>query len=106
MLVQFHVLTDDCQPEIPVFSGRPGVYKSGTVAPPLAGVNLTIIAQGDSSVGRLNSGDVATWTLTGEDGAFSAGPLYDDTSYKVLAEKVCHNRFAIILTSNTHCRFS
>ncbi|KAL3685286.1 hypothetical protein R1sor_003308 [Riccia sorocarpa] len=84
---KFHVETDGCQPEIPVFIGRPGVYISGTVSPPLAGVNLTVIAEGDSSVGRLSAGDVVTWTLTGEEGAFTAGPLYDDTSYKVLAEK-------------------
>ncbi|BBM99994.1 BOS complex subunit NOMO [Marchantia polymorpha subsp. ruderalis] len=84
---KFHVETDGCQPEIPVFNGRPGVYKSGTVTPPIAGVNVTILAVGDSSLGRLKAGELAAWTLTGEDGTFSAGPLYDDTSYDVQAAK-------------------
>lgn len=101
--MQFHVETDGCQPEIPVFNGRPGVYKSGTVTPPIAGVNVTILAVGDSSLGRLKAGELAAWTLTGEDGTFSAGPLYDDTSYDVQAAKVLSFAFpALSEVSYTH----
>lgn len=82
-------MTDDsCQAYIPTFSCRPGVYIEGSVSPPLSGVHIRIYAAGDSSITGLKSGELVLETVTGTDGSFVAGPLYDDVGYNVQASKV------------------
>eukprot|EP00250_Pteridium_aquilinum_P020313 c24781_g1_i1 orf=109-3804(+) len=78
---------DGCQPEIPVFVGRPGMYIAGSVTPPLEGVSVSVVVDNDSSDGRLKKGDVAMTLLTEKDGSYVAGPLYDDIKYVVEAAK-------------------
>ncbi|PSS14739.1 Nodal modulator 1 like [Actinidia chinensis var. chinensis] len=85
-----HVVTvtqDDCQASIPLFSGRPGIYIEGSVSPPLAGVHIRILAAGDSHFIALKKGDLALETVTGTDGIYVGGPLYDDISYSIEASK-------------------
>ncbi|GLJ20863.1 hypothetical protein SUGI_0380570 [Cryptomeria japonica] len=81
------VKTDGCQRPIPPFVGRLGHYVEGSVLPALHGVDIRIIAHGDSSNVALKKGDLALSTSTGSDGLFSGGPLYDDTDYYVEASK-------------------
>lgn len=81
------VTTDCCQPPIPPFVGRLGLYIEGSVSPALPGVDIRILAAGDSSNAPLMKGELASETKTGEDGFFIGGPLYDDTSYNVEASK-------------------
>ena len=80
---------EGCQPEIPLFSGRLGMYIEGSVTPPLSDVHIRVIAGGDSLNAALKQGDLALETSTGADGLFVAGPLYDDITYTVEASKVC-----------------
>lgn len=86
--LQVAVKIDDCQPSIPPFVGRPGRYIQGSVLPAIAGVDIRIIAQNDSSNGLLKKGDLVLQASTGSDGLFLGGPLYDDTKYYVEASKV------------------
>ncbi|KAL4202422.1 hypothetical protein AMTRI_Chr02g263630 [Amborella trichopoda] len=81
------VATDGCQTAIAPFVGRLGLYIEGSVSPPILGVNIRIIASGDSSNTPLQKGELALETSTGSDGLFSAGPLYDDTSYVIEASR-------------------
>lgn len=82
-----HVELDGCQPPIPVFVGRPGLYFEGSVTPPLEGVSISVVVDGDSIDGSLKKGDVAKTLLTEKDGSYVAGPLYDDVKYVVEAAK-------------------
>ncbi|KAJ7977680.1 Carbohydrate-binding-like fold [Quillaja saponaria] len=86
---EYHVsVTDDnCQATVPPFSGRPGVYVEGSVSPPISGVHIRILADGDSSIIPLKSGELVLETTTAMDGSFVAGPLYDDIAYTVEASK-------------------
>lgn len=86
---QQHVLVtnDGCQASIPPFSGRLGLYVEGSVSPPLSGVNIRIIAAGDSPNALFKKGDLALGTTTGTDGFFVGGPLYDDITYSIEASK-------------------
>ncbi|KAM0954506.1 putative carboxypeptidase-like, regulatory domain superfamily, immunoglobulin-like protein [Dioscorea sansibarensis] len=79
------VSSDGCQSDISPIAGRFGLYISGSVSPALSGVDIKILASGDSRNAPLKEGDLALDAKTGEDGSFVAGPLYDDTSYKVEA---------------------
>lgn len=79
---------DACQPEIPTFIGRPGMYIEGNVTPALEGVDITILVDSDSIDGSLKRGDVVMTLVTEKDGSYVAGPLYDDTRYVVQAGKV------------------
>ncbi|XP_020700628.1 nodal modulator 1 [Dendrobium catenatum] len=81
------VISDGCQATIPIIVGRLGMYVEGSVSPPLDGVNIRIIAAGDSIHSPLRTGDLALVTETGADGSFSAGPLFDDILYNVEASK-------------------
>lgn len=81
------VTTDGCQATIPVFSGRLGLYIEGSVSPPTSGVDIKIVAVGESSNAPLQKGEVAFETTTGRDGFFYAGPLYDDANYSIEALK-------------------
>lgn len=85
---QVSVSVDGCQASIPPISGRVGLYIEGSVSPALDGVNIRITAMGSSSYVSLQKGDLAFETETGIYGSFTAGPLYDDISYKVEASKV------------------
>lgn len=78
---QVHVATDGHQQNIPVFYGRPGIYVRGSVVPALAGVSITLVSEKNSQAGGLKAGEVAMSTVTGSDGKYVAGPLYDDTTY-------------------------
>lgn len=82
------VTIDGCQPTIPEITGRMGLYLEGSVSPPLSGVNIKIIAAGESSNTPLQKGDLALVTETRPDGSFVAGPLYDDTTYNIEASKL------------------
>lgn len=79
---------DGCQAPVPPFSGRLGLYIEGSVAPPISGVYIRIVAAGDSSNTPLRKGEVAFETTTEADGLFIGGPLYDDISYNIDASKV------------------
>ncbi|OVA02510.1 hypothetical protein BVC80_9091g9 [Macleaya cordata] len=81
------VTTDGCQATIPPFFGRLGLYIEGSVSPPLSGVDIRIIAAGESSNVLLKKGELALKTTTGPDGFFVAGPLYDDIDYSIEASK-------------------
>ncbi|XP_072975145.1 uncharacterized protein [Typha angustifolia] len=85
---QFSVTENGCQDTVPAIVGRVGLYIEGSVSPSLSGVNIRIIAAGNSNYAHLDKGDLAFETQTREDGLFSAGPLYDDTSYSVEASKL------------------
>ncbi|KAI0511559.1 hypothetical protein KFK09_012189 [Dendrobium nobile] len=85
------VISDGCQATIPIIVGRLGMYVEGSVSPPLDGVNIRIIAAGDSIHSPLRTGDLALVTETGADGSFSAGPLFDDILYNVEASKPGYN---------------
>lgn len=93
LIFKVHVAADGCQPEIPVFHGRPGIYIKGSVVPALAGVNITIVAEKPSQAGSLMAGEVAVTAVSGSDGKYVAGPLYDDTTYASQAALVCSNTF-------------
>lgn len=64
------------------------MYVEGSVSPPLDGVNIRVIAAGDSIHSSLHIGDLALVTETEADGSFSAGPLFEDILYNVEASKV------------------
>ncbi|KAK6941103.1 hypothetical protein RJ641_030634 [Dillenia turbinata] len=81
------VTNDGCQAPIPPFSGRLGLYIKGSVSPPLPGVYIRIIAEGDSHNAELKKDDLALEVTTGTDGVFVGGPLYDDISYSINAFK-------------------
>ncbi len=81
--------TDGCQLHVEVFNGRPGIYITGHVVPPLAGVNITVVAEKESQGAVLKEGATALWTVTGNDGSYVAGPLYDDATYSTHASLVC-----------------
>lgn len=85
--LQVSVRNDGCQAPIPPFSSRLGLYIEGSVSPPTSDVHIRIIAAGDSHSAPINKGDLALETTTGMDGAFTGGPLYDDTTYKIDASK-------------------
>ena len=76
-----HVTTNQKQPQIPEFQGRPGMYVKGSVVPALGGVQITVVAERDSAAGGSKAGEIAASTVTGSDGTYVAGPLYDDTTY-------------------------
>ncbi|KAH7444467.1 hypothetical protein KP509_02G079100 [Ceratopteris richardii] len=82
-----HIDIDGCQPDIPLFIARPGMYFEGHVMPALEGVSISIIANSDSADGSLKQGDVVKTLLTDDEGLYVAGPLYDDVKYVVQAEK-------------------
>ncbi|KAJ0979944.1 hypothetical protein J5N97_015418 [Dioscorea zingiberensis] len=79
------VTSDGCQASVSPIAGRFGLYISGSVSPALSGVDIKILAADDSYNAPLKKGDLALQSQTGDDGSFIAGPLYDDTSYKVEA---------------------
>lgn len=79
--IQVHVTTDQKQPKIPEFQGRPGICVKGSVIPALEGVQITVVAENDSPAGGVKAGEMAISTVTGSDGTYVAGPLYDDTTY-------------------------
>lgn len=81
------VTIDGCQAPIPPVVGQVGLYLEGSVSPALAGVNIRILAAGESSYAPLQKGDLAFETETGPDGSFTAGPLYNDTTYNIEASK-------------------
>ncbi|PIA38035.1 hypothetical protein AQUCO_02900110v1 [Aquilegia coerulea] len=81
------VIADGCQSTIPLFSGRLGLYIEGSVSPPISGVNVRILALGDSDTAPLQKGEVVVETTTGPEGFFFGGPLYDDANYTVEASK-------------------
>ena len=82
------VTNDGCQAPIPQFSGQLGLYIKGSVSPPLSGVEIGVLAAGDSQIAQLKKGELVLETTTGVDGSFVAGPLYDDIDYNVEASKV------------------
>lgn len=79
---------DGCLSAIAPFSGRLGLYIEGSVSPPIADVDIKILAAGDSQHISLRKGELALQTITGTDGSFVGGPLYDDITYIVEASKV------------------
>lgn len=81
------VAQDGCQPSIPPFSGRMGLYIEGSVSPPLSDVSIRIIASEDSHGAPIRKSELAFETTTGEDGLFVGGPLYDDIAYHIEASK-------------------
>lgn len=83
------VTNDGCQSSIAPFSGRLGLYIEGSVSPPISGVDVKVIAAGDSENAPLRKGEAALRTTTGSDGSFVGGPLYDDITYNIEASKVC-----------------
>ncbi|KAJ8899145.1 hypothetical protein K2173_011142 [Erythroxylum novogranatense] len=85
---QVMVKTDGCQPSLPSFSGRRGLYLEGSVSPPISDVYIKIVAVEDSKITPLKKGHTALETTTGVDGHFVGGPLYDDISYTIEASKV------------------
>ncbi|XP_075491887.1 uncharacterized protein LOC142530019 [Primulina tabacum] len=81
------VTSDGCQVPIATFSGRLGLYIEGSVLPPLSHVHIRVVAERESQISLLKQGDIALETMTGADGLFLAGPLYDDIHYITEASK-------------------
>ncbi|XP_062143584.1 uncharacterized protein LOC133851267 [Alnus glutinosa] len=81
------VTNDGCQASIPPSSARLGLYIEGSVSPPLSGVQIRILAAGDSHIAALKSSELVLETTTKMDGSFIGGPLYDDITYSVKASK-------------------
>lgn len=73
-----------------MFNGRLGLYIEGSVSPSISGVNIRIIAAGDSQNAPLKKDELALETSTGPDGVFVGGPLYDDISYTLEGSKVSY----------------
>jgi hypothetical protein len=92
---QVSVTQDGCQPSVPSFSGRVGLYIEGSVSPPLSDVFIRIIAAGNTQNAPIKTGDVAIETATGADGLYMAGPLYDDITYTIDASKTGYHVKAI-----------
>ncbi|XP_030454773.2 uncharacterized protein LOC115676056 [Syzygium oleosum] len=84
---QILVTNDGCQSSIAPFSGRLGLYIEGSVSPPISGVDVKVIAAGDSENAPLRKGEAALRTTTGSDGSFVGGPLYDDITYNIEVSK-------------------
>ncbi|XP_057966723.1 uncharacterized protein LOC131156786 isoform X2 [Malania oleifera] len=82
-----YVTNDGCQASIPPFSGRKGLYIEGSVSPSLSGVHVRVIAAGDSQNSPVKKGELAVEAMTGPDGLFLGGPLFDDISYTIEASK-------------------
>lgn len=82
------VTIDGCQAPVDPVVGQVGLYLEGSVSPALSGVHIRILAAGESSDDPLWKGDLAFETETGPDGSFTAGPLYNDTTYNIEASKV------------------
>jgi len=83
----FTLTRPECPSPIPPFHARPGLYLSGTVSPPLEGIQISIFVSEDSKVKRETSGEPLMFVLTDASGHYKAGPLYDDQTYRVLATK-------------------
>lgn len=84
---QISVTHDGCQSPVPSFTGRLGLYIEGSVSPSISGVNIRVMAAGDSHNAPLKKGELAVETSTGPDGIFVGGPLYDDISYIIEGSK-------------------
>jgi len=56
------VTTDEKQPQIPKFQGRPGVYAKGIVVPALDVTKITAVPEKDSATGGLKSGEIIAVT--------------------------------------------
>ncbi|KAJ3676057.1 hypothetical protein LUZ60_003469 [Juncus effusus] len=84
---QVSVSVSGCQKAIPPISARPGLYISGQVTPALSGVKIQVFSKGQSGHAQLKENELAAETETDSDGKYSAGPLYDDISYKIEASK-------------------
>lgn len=78
---------EECQPHLPVFEARLGVYLEGKVVPPLENVNITVITETSSANAGWKEGEEVLWTSTQKEGLYVAGPLYDDATYSVKASK-------------------
>lgn len=81
--------SDGCYATNPPFVGRLGLYIVGSVSPPISDVDIKIFASGNNGNSMLKKDDLALETITGKDGFFNGGPLYDDVDYYVAASKVC-----------------
>ena len=81
------------------------MYIEGSVFPAISGVEIKIKAKSDSRYTLSLRGETALETRTGDDGSFVAGPLYDDTSYEVVASKVCKVFIPVIKISMFVCQF-
>jgi len=66
-----------------VIEAREGLQVEGEVMPQLEGVTISVLDE--------SSGQVMTTVSTRSDGKYTAGPLYDDTSYKLFAHKDGYN---------------
>ncbi|CAM0881057.1 unnamed protein product [Alopecurus aequalis] len=84
---QFSVSTNGCQDTVPSITAKTGLYLEGSVSPATSDVDIKILAAGNSKFGTLKKGDIAAETKTNSNGAFFAGPLYDDIGYEVEASK-------------------
>jgi len=72
-----------CPTNVPVFHGRQGTFVSGSIAPPVRGVLITLTSPGEH--------DLKLTQITDEKGAYSIGPLHNNLEYKVRAEKQGYN---------------
>lgn len=86
--MQFKVPIYECPKEPEPFVGRLAHYLRGSIEPPIAGVNVTAVADTDSPTAEIKAGEVAEWGESREDGQYLVGPLYDDATYHVELQKV------------------
>eukprot|EP00658_Telonema_sp_P-2_P040662 TRINITY_DN29078_c0_g1_i3.p1 TRINITY_DN29078_c0_g1~~TRINITY_DN29078_c0_g1_i3.p1 ORF type:complete len:553 (+),score=157.15 TRINITY_DN29078_c0_g1_i3:79-1737(+) len=73
------VVRNECPPPVGAIQARTGLQVNGEVRPPLGGVTITVLDQVSSTV--------MTSVMTSSDGRYTAGPLYDNQSYKLMAHK-------------------
>mmetsp|Transcript_30863 Transcript_30863/g.42760 ORF Transcript_30863/g.42760 Transcript_30863/m.42760 type:complete len:864 (-) Transcript_30863:376-2967(-) len=72
-----------CNSQIPAFTGRPGMFLTGAVDPPVEGVQMTVRVKGEEHR------DVpAMVVFSGRDGKYKAGPFYEGAEFEVEATKL------------------
>ncbi|GBG60819.1 hypothetical protein CBR_g12556 [Chara braunii] len=84
---QVTVVEDGCQLMMEPFDVRPGLTIEGLVAPPIEGVTVTVKFKKASAAAGSDAGRIAAVVTADNMGSYAAGPLFDDASYEVAAEK-------------------
>lgn len=67
---------EECPPPAPSIEGRPGLYYTGVVSPNVSGAEIVV---------ESKKGGESLTVISGKDGSYQAGPLYDDDEYTVTA---------------------
>eukprot|EP00960_Hanusia_phi_P037062 752695-Hanusia_phi.AAC.1 len=77
-----------CSSEKPVFATKIGRMLKGKIEPPLANVIVRVVEEVRGDGGKEH--EIAR-AVTGEDGHYSIGPVWDEKKYTVIATKEGYN---------------